>query len=193
MVTPFLLLLLSLVGVVAALTLPGMIGLLLVAAPSALASLFLLVQAWIRRRKAMPGGPQKLIVIDGSNAMHWKDGTPSIETLREILHQLSARGFTPGVVFDANAGYKLTGRYLNNAAMGRLLGLPKDRVMMSDKGVPADPVILDAARFLGARIVTNDRYRDWADAHPELHEPGYLVRGGYRGGELWLDLGGQED
>ena len=36
--------------------------------------------------------------------------------------------------------------------------------------------------------MTNDRYRDWAEAHPELSAPGYLIRGGYRAGKLWLDL-----
>ncbi len=188
MTAPFLLLLLSLAGLVVALTMPGMIGLILVAGPCALASLFLLARTYRRRRKSAPGSPQRLIVIDGSNTMHWKDGTAQIDTLREILQRLSALGFTPGVVFDANAGYKLTGRYQHNAAMGRLLDLPEDRVMMVDKGTPADPTILAAARFLGARIVTNDRYQDWAEAHPEVREPGYLIRGGYRRGKLWLDL-----
>jgi len=37
--------------------------------------------------------------------------------------------------------------------------------------------------------VTNDRYRDWAEAHPEIKEPGHLIKGGYRDGKVWLDLG----
>ena len=188
MIVPFLLLLLSLVGIAAALTLPDMAGLLLVAGPCALGSLYLLARAWARGRTGRAVASQKMIVIDGSNAMHWKDGTPRLETLREILHRLSSLGFTPGIVFDANAGYKLTGRYQHHAAMGKLLGLPEDAVMVVSKGEPADPTILAAARSLGARILTNDRYTDWADAHPELRAPGHLIRGGYRAGKLWLDL-----
>ncbi|WP_413875292.1 NYN domain-containing protein [Albidovulum sp.] len=193
MVAPFLLLVLSLAGVVAALFMQGMSGAILIAGPSALASLFLLLRAYLRDRAGVRKASRKLIVIDGSNAMHWKDGTPQLATLREIVQRLSALGFTAGVVFDANAGHILTGRYQHNAAMGKLLGLPEDRVIVVNKGEPADPTVLAAARFLKARIVTNDRYRDWADAFPEMREPGYLIRGGYRAGKLWLEVDAREN
>jgi hypothetical protein len=36
--------------------------------------------------------------------------------------------------------------------------------------------------------VTRDRFRDWAEAYPEVKETGFMIRGGYRdSGELWLD------
>jgi hypothetical protein len=120
--------------------------------------------------------------------MHWKDGTPQVETLREVLALLRARGFSPGVVFDANAGYLLAGRYQHHSALGKLVGLPESRVMVVDKGTSADAIVLAAARDHGARIVTNDRYRDWTDLHPEVRHPGHLIRGGYRDGVLWLAL-----
>lgn len=117
----------SLAGIAAALILPGMAGLLLVAGPSALASVYLLARAYVGRprpaprlaprRGRPPPHPQRQIVIDGSNAMHWKDGIPQVETLLEILERLSDMGFTPGIVFDANVGYKLSGRYRDSRAM----------------------------------------------------------------------------
>lgn len=171
---------------VAALLVSGMSELILLAAPCLVAGIVLLALAYARRGKRT--SQRKAIVIDGSNAMHWKDGSPQIATLREIVQHIRDLGFTPGVVFDANAGYLLTGRYQNNAAMGRLLGLPDDHVIVVPKGSPADPTILSAARFLDARIVTNDRYRDWVGDHPELGDAGYLIRGGYRAGKLWLDV-----
>ena len=183
MIVPFLLFVLSCAGVAAALLLPGVSDLLLLAVPSVLASLFLLIRAIVRQEL-----PPKWIVVDGSNVMHWKDGTPQIETLREVVQRLTELGFRPGVVFDANAGYKISGRYRHDWAMGKLLGLPEERIMVVPKGTPADPKILAAARGLGARIVTNDRYRDWAEAHPEVNEPGQLIRGGYRDGALWLEV-----
>lgn len=128
------------------------------------------------------------IVVDGSNVMHWRDNTPDIATVVEVLAVLDKRGFKPGVVFDANAGWKLDGRYRDDADLARLLGLRASRVLVVPKGQPADPTILAAARGLGARIVTNDRYSNWAAAHPEVKRPGLLVRGGYRNGALWLDL-----
>ena len=81
------------------------------------------------------------------------------------------------------------GRYRHDGAMASLLGLPVAQVMVVPKGQVADGWILAAARDLGAPVVTNDRYRDWAEVHPEVTEPGRLIRGGVREGKIWLDLG----
>ena len=184
----FALLFASLVGVIAAFSLPGWSDLILLAGPTALASFLLLLRAVLRGPKGADRTTLGLIILDGSNVMYWKDDTPRIETVREVVRHLSALGFTPGVMFDANAGYLLSGQYRHHGAMGRMLGIHSDRVWVVPKGTPADPYILNAARKLGARIVTNDRYRDWAKDHPEISRPGHLIRGGYRSGELWLDL-----
>ncbi|MGV8987570.1 MAG: NYN domain-containing protein [Cypionkella sp.] len=201
----------SVAAVGAALLRPELMDLVLLAGPCALASLILLLRGyfWPSRepfqkgalqelapKRVVPkkGGPKKRgepnwIVVDGSNVMHWKDGTAQIATVREVLDRLKELGFSPGVVFDANAGYKIAGRYKHDYALGQLLDLPESRVMVVDKGTPADPVLLAAARDLGARIVTNDRYRDWRETHPEVGDAGHLIRGGYRDGALWLEIG----
>jgi len=182
---PLILLLMSLLGMAAAWSVPD---LALLAGLSALASLILLGLAWGKARKAQAGPAKPWIVVDGSNVMYWNDNTPKIETVRAVVERLVSLGYAPGVMFDANAGYLLGGRYMHDGAMGKALGLPMDRVMVVPKGVPADPYILTAARDLGVRIVTNDRYRDWAGDHPEVAEVGHLVKGGYRDGKLWLDI-----
>lgn len=187
-VAPVVLTVLSLAGAGAAVAVPALSDLMLVAGPAAAAGGWLVLRALLVRRRRAAGAGEKWIVVDGSNVLHWKDGTPQIGPLLDVVRQLSALGYVPGVVFDANAGYLLSGRYQHDRALGRLLGLPEDRVMVVPKGTPADAFILRAARELGARIVTNDRYRDWAEAHPEVREKGYLVRGGFRGEALWLDL-----
>ena len=183
MIVPLLLVLLSLGLAVWGLR-PGQSDIWLVAMPSLLASLFLLARATLSRKAK----PPNWIVIDGSNVMHWAENKPQLATLRAVIDHLTRLGFTPGVVFDANAGYKIAGSYRHDRALGRLLGLPEDRVMVVAKGTPADPVLLTAARDLGARIVSNDRFRDWTADHPEISEPGHLVRGGFQDGKLWLDL-----
>jgi hypothetical protein len=205
MIVPAILLLLSLAGVAAAIALPGLSDLILLSGPMTLASLWLLARAAIwparpeRRLEPIEDGPQgpyrwmtrpatKWVVVDGSNVMHWLDETPRIDPLRDVLRKLEAEGYTAGVVFDANAGYLIGGKYQHDHAFGRLLGLPEDRIMVVPKGTPADPMILTSARDLGARIVTNDRYRDWTGDFPEIRQPGVLIRGGYRNGKLWLDL-----
>lgn len=180
MAVPFLLLLGSGAGVVIAFWLQSP-ELLLVAAPSTLACLWLLFKAWRGRT-----GAQKLLMVDGSNVMHWKDNTAQLSTLIEVLRVLEARGYAPCVVFDANAGYKIAGSYKHDFAFGKLLGLPKDRIMVVPKGQPADPVVLAAAQQHRARVVSNDRFRDWAEQFPEVKEPAYFLRGGYKDGVLWL-------
>lgn len=137
-----------------------------------------------RRRKADAGGHD--VVVDGSNVMHWNAEIPRLGTLKEVIASLQAQGYRPGIIFDANAGYKLCDRYLDDQDFAKLLKLPADRVLVVPKGEPADPTILAVARALKAKVVTNDRFRDWADDFPEVATPGHLVQGQYRGGKLCL-------
>jgi hypothetical protein len=174
--------LLSLVGLAAGLMLPGAFDLVLLAGPMGLACLLILAGLW--RRRPTPG---RQVVIDGSNVLHWRDGQPDLAVVREVIGRLVAQGFVPGVMFDANVGYKIGTRYQDDAEIAHRLGLPAQRVIVVPKGVVADQYILQAAREMQARVVTNDRYRDWAEAHPEVLEPGWLIRGGYRDGKLWLE------
>ncbi len=131
-------------------------------------------------------GKRQQVIVDGSNVMYWKDGEPRLDSVTEVLVALKAMGFSTGVMFDANVGYLLTGKHKNDVAMSRLLGLPKNHVLVAPKGTPADPMILQAARDLGARIVTNDRFREWTDSFPEIITPGHLIRGSYQQGDLFL-------
>ena len=172
---------LSLLGLAVTWTMPD---LFFIAALSTVASLVLLLLAARKSFRAR----HKWVVIDGSNVMYWQGGSPDIETVQSVVRQLAKAGFTPGVMFDANAGYLLEDRYLHDGAFAKRLGLPQDRVMVVPKGVQADAYILKAARDRGAVIVTNDRFRDWAGDYPEVAHDGYLIRGGYRDGALWLDL-----
>lgn len=127
------------------------------------------------------------VILDGSNVMHWNGQEPHIDTLRDVIASLQAQGYRPGVIFDANAGYKFGSRYLDDRHFAKLLRLDPDRVLVVPKGEPADPTILAAARELKAKVVTNDRFADWAGDYPEVASSGLLVKGGYREGKLWLD------
>jgi len=184
---PVFLVLASLAGVGAALSVPGWADLAPLAGLCAFAGLILIGAALLRVEPRAAAAP-RWVIVDGSNVMYWKDDSPQIETVREVLDHLAALGFSPGIVFDANAGHLLAGRYLHHAAFAGLLGLAEDRVMVVNRGTPADATILAAARDLGAQIVSNDRYQDWRDQHPEVDRPGALIRGGFEDGALWLAL-----
>lgn len=189
MLPPAILLSLSLLTSFLALYYPAWSDLLLLSLPAVIASALLLLAAVIRKRKT--GSPPKWIIIDGSNVMYWRNNTPKLDTVREVLRLLMRQGYTVGIMFDANAGYLLSDRYIHDGKMGKLLGLPKDQIMVVPKGTPADPYILQAARDFDAPIVTNDQFKDWSNDFPEVRTPGHLIKGQYQGAKLSLDLAKQ--
>jgi hypothetical protein len=186
MKVPMILFLLSLLGVAVFWISPDAMLLALV---SAVASGVLLLLAWRNpKARAKPDRPRDWVVIDGSNVMYWKDGTPQIATVQAVARAVEAAGLTPAVVFDANAGYLLEDRYLHDHALAQRLGVAEARVLVVPKGVQADPYILKTAREVGGRVVSNDRFRDWAADYPEVGLGGHVIAGGYRDGAVWLNL-----
>jgi len=141
---------------------------------------------WFARKRSAKA--RKWVLVDGSNVMHWHNNTPNIQPVKDVLKLLKSRGFTAIVMFDANAGYELFGKYKNDDAFSKLLGLPEKHIMVVPKGTPADPFLLSAARKQRAQIVTNDRFRDWAVKFPEVQEHGLLITGWYRDGRLHTSL-----
>jgi hypothetical protein len=139
------------------------------------------------RRRAEP---VPWIIVDGSNVMYWDRETPSLGTVREVLRAVEAEGFVPLVWFDANVGHVVAGRYLGPEKMAKQLGLQQGQVLVAPKGTPADPLLLEEAARLGVRVVTNDRFRDWAEDHPIVQDPERFVRGGVRDGVARLMPGG---
>jgi hypothetical protein len=87
---------------------------------------------------------------------------------------------------NANAGHLTLGRWAGPERLARKLGLPPAQVHVVGKGTQADPAIIAGAEALGARIVTNDRYRDWQEADDTLRLEGILVPGGVAGGAVRL-------
>lgn len=170
----------SLAGVAASLLIPGWSDFLLLAGPVALASVLL----WLAklRKRARP------VIVDGSNVMYWDSNTPRLGTIQQVLDALQARGFAPQVVFDANVGYVLFDRFIDSAGFARLLRLPNGRVHVVPRGAPADETILQIAEQRRLPIVSNDRYRDWAETFAQSTMPGNLITGHYSKGKLHLQI-----
>ena len=182
------LLLVSLIGVGVAFSGHGWSDLILLAGPCAVASLILFFKDVRKRFFTHRGRASRPVVVDGSNVMYWRDGNPRIEPVQEVVRHLTALGYKPGVMFDANAGYLFAGSYRGDKAISKLLNLPVECVTVVPKGSPADPFILKAARDRGASVISNDRFRDWVCDFPEIARPGHLIRGEYRQGRLWFDF-----
>lgn len=160
----------------------------LVATGAAVLSLLALLRGAIRQRRVRAARRARVwVVIDGSNVMHWQDGRPALATASAVLAEVQRVGLTPLLWFDANAGYELAGRYMNETALSRAVGLAKEQVRVAPKGTPADPLILRDAVALQTGVVTNDRYRDWAASYSSVAEPGVLLRGRVEAGVARID------
>lgn len=153
------------------------------------AALVLLLREAIAPRKARSKRRGKAwIVLDGSNVMHWDGSAPSLDTVRSVVDKVRAQGLEPVIWFDANVGYKIGDCYLGPTALARRLGCAKARVHVAPRGTPADPLLLQHAVSLDARVVSNDRFRDWQEAFPVLDRDDFLVRTRSRDQHLTLDL-----
>ena len=150
----------------------ALLGSLIVAAGLVRAGLARLLARLLEGSQRRP-----VIVVDGSNVMHWRDDVPSVATLLLVLADLSARGYAPQVYFDANIGYKLFGRAVAASDLARRLGLKPAQVTLAPSRTPADPLLLGHAVRVGARVVSNDRFMDWRAAFPRIGERGFLVTG----------------
>jgi hypothetical protein len=83
----------------------------------------------------------------------------------------------------------VAGQYLRPEKLAKKLGLRQGQVLVAPKGTPADPLLLEEAARLGVRIVTNDRFRDWAEDYPITRDPERFVRGRVRDGVARLTHG----
>ncbi|KIC32455.1 hypothetical protein RA26_21580 [Leisingera sp. ANG-M7] len=141
-----------------------------------------------KRRRSAIASRKRLAIIDGSNLLYWKDSALSLDPVREAIQLLKAAGYTPCVIFDANAGYLVENRYLDGPGFARRLGLSRRYAHVVPKGRPADPFILGLARDSRGIVISRDRFRDWAEDYPAETGPDRVVRGGYRSGRLQLNL-----
>jgi hypothetical protein len=148
---------------------------------SALASLILLLLAPRPLRKKL-----RYIVVDGSNVLHRRDPL-GLATVKEVVNNLKSNGFTPVVWFDANVGYKISDAYMGPYKLALALGLPERQVFVAAKGTPADPLLLQGAQDLQARVVSNDRFRDWASDFPQVQNAGTFLRGRVTDGVIALE------
>ncbi len=127
--------------------------------------------------------PENAILVDGSNVMHW-GGEPSARVVEQVVIALEREGFVPYICFDANAGYKLSGHYMKSWDIAPLISVTSDRILVVDRGVVADEVILAEAGRRGLKVVTNDRFRDWTVAHPWVKDHKRFRRGTWKEGAV---------
>ncbi|MFG5380522.1 NYN domain-containing protein [Yoonia sp. R2-816] len=146
---------------------------------------------WRRRAPRKPGPAAapiltgELVIVDGSNVMHWS-GEPSLKVLFRVLKELEKRGLQPHVYFDANVGYTLFDRHVEPDELAEKLGLSPVQVTLAPSRTTADQVLLERAVSDGLRVVTNDRFLDWKQRFPKVAEKGFLIKGIWKEGSVIL-------
>lgn len=114
-----------------------------------------------RLERAAPDEP-KTAIIDGSNVAHSSEGDKArLRNIDLVRAKLVEEGIDPIIVADAALRHQIDerARYEQMIEDGKIKQAPA--------GTDADYFILSFARELEASIVSNDRFRDRADAFPD--------------------------
>lgn len=125
--------------------------------------------------------PEKQIaIVDGSNVAYSTErNQPKLGNILLVCDKLREDGLDPVIVVDAALRHQIDdgNRYEEMVQSGRIRQAPA--------GTDADFFIVSFARELDAAVVSNDRFRDHANAFPELDER--LIRFMIVNGEVVLE------
>ena len=125
-----------------------------------------------------------LYLLDGSNILHWgKAGRGvSLRPVLAIAEELKRRGESYQVYFDASARHLLKSAAGELEQYEKLLADDPDHFQQVPAGTRADDfLLLIASQDSSARIMTQDRFKDYADRYPQVVRadrllPGMVVR-----------------
>ena len=106
--------------------------------------------------------PGSAVLVDGSNVAHATEGGEArLDNIQLVMRKLSDEGLKPLIVADAALRHQID----DKAAYEKLID--DGVVHQAPAGTDADYFILSFAREMGARILTNDRFRDRATEFAE--------------------------
>ena len=125
----------------------------------------------------MSADGKKTVVIDGANVAYEErsaGGKPKLSNLLKVRRELEERGFEPVIIVDASLKYDID----DQEQLETLI--QSQQVRQVPAGTDADFFIIQFAHELDALMVTNDRYKDYADRYPWIPErrlPYMIVKG----------------
>ncbi|MDB4952301.1 MAG: Ribonuclease Zc3h12a-like protein, partial [Gemmatimonadetes bacterium] len=111
------------------------------------------------------GEESRRVIVDGSNVAHSSEGEKArLRNIELVCNKLLEEGLEPIVVADAALRHQID----EPAEYERLV--EEGKINQAPAGTDADYFILAFARELDAAIVSNDRFRDRAEAFPEARD-----------------------
>jgi hypothetical protein len=121
-----------------------------------------------------------IVLVDGSNVAHSTEGEKArLGNILAVRDKLNEEGLEPVVVVDAALRHQID----DPAGYEQLVD--QGVVRQAPAGTDADYFILNFARELDARIVSNDRFRDHLRDFPDV--PDRLIRYMIVEGEVVLE------
>ena len=120
---------------------------------------------------------KEMVVIDGANVAYEEKnagGKPRLANLLKVKSEMEERGFDPVIIVDASLKYEID----DQSQMEALI--ESQHIRQVPAGTDADYFILEIANEHDARIVTNDRYRDYQSRYPWIESrrlPYMIVKG----------------
>src|SRR5687768_9681364 len=107
----------------------------------------------------------RTVIVDGSNVAHSSEGDVALlDNIKLVTDKLTEEGLEPVVLVDAALRHQID----RGAEFEKMVD--DGFLKQAPAGTDADYFILSFARELDADIVSNDRFRDRADAFPETRD-----------------------
>ena len=125
----------------------------------------------------MSANGKKTVVIDGANVAYEErsaGGKPKLSNLLKVRRELEESGREAVIIVDASLKYDID----DQEQLEKLI--QSQQVRQVPAGTDADYFIIQFAHGLDALVVTNDRYRDYAEQYPWITErrlPYMIVKG----------------
>ena len=116
-------------------------------------------------RAEQAAGELPIALVDGSNVAHSTEGEEArLENIKLVVRKLIEEGYHPVVVADAALRHQIDDKD------GYERRIEEGKIKQAPAGTDADYFLLSFARELEAVIVSNDLFRDRAEAFPEARE-----------------------
>jgi hypothetical protein len=130
------------------------------------------------KRKTASGAIREAVVIDGLNVFFASRQSPKFENVLAIAADVIANDYDLYCVFDASTRYTVRDRQGSQhvKAYLHLLEHFSNLFIETTGGSCADEVILNLAEMYDARIISNDRYRDWINDFHFLTDRNRVIR-----------------
>lgn len=115
--------------------------------------------------QAVDDDVRPIALVDGSNVAHSTEGDEvRLHNIKLVVKKLISEGYEPIVVADAALRHQIDDKE------GYERRIEEGKIKQAPAGTDADYFLLAFARELDAVIVSNDLFRDRAEAFPEARE-----------------------